>query len=286
LNWLAHFVLSPSDDRARLGGWLADVLTPSEAASVSDPMIRAGIRLHREVDRLTDAHPAVLESRLCLPQGVRRYAGIVLDVAWDHFLSIRFRERVGRDLEGFVHEVHVGLLRQRPNLSTEVAAVVDRMVSESWLTCYRDTAGYELTLRRIPHRYPFLLVDRCENYNPSTSITGIKCVTYNEPFFQGHFPFRSVMPGVLIMEAMAQAGAAMASLSSNGVPADKTLFLAGANDFRWKRPVVPGDLLRVEMTFTKKRPPVWKMVGLATVDGQVVAQGELTASEVVQSAVT
>jgi acyl carrier protein phosphodiesterase len=152
LNWLAHFVLSPSDDRARLGGWLADVLTPSEASLVSDPMIRAGIRLHREVDRLTDAHPAVLESRLRLPQGVRRYAGIVLDVAWDHFLSIRFRERVGRDLEGFVHEVHVGLLRQRPNLSTEVAAVVDRMVAESWLTCYRDAAGYELTLRRIAHR--------------------------------------------------------------------------------------------------------------------------------------
>jgi acyl carrier protein phosphodiesterase len=152
LNWLAHFVLSPSDDRARLGGWLADVLTPSEAASVSDPRVLAGIRLHREIDRLTDAHPAVLGSRSRLPQGVRRYAGIVLDVAWDHFLSLRFRERVGRDLGGFVEEVHAGLLRQRPNLSAEVAAVVDRLVAESWLTCYRDADGYELTLRRIANR--------------------------------------------------------------------------------------------------------------------------------------
>lgn len=152
MNWLAHFVLSPSDDRARLGGWLADVLTPSEAALVSDPRIRAGIRLHREIDRLTDAHPAVLGARSRLPQGVRRYAGIVLDVAWDHFLSLRFRERVGRDLEGFVGEVHAGLLRQRPILSAEVAAVVDRMVAESWLTCYGDADGYELTLRRIANR--------------------------------------------------------------------------------------------------------------------------------------
>jgi len=136
----------------------------------------------------------------------------------------------------------------------------------------------------LPHRYPFLLLDKIIEFHDNERIVAIKAVSGNEEFFQGHFPFRSVMPGVLIMECMAQAGAAMASLSSNGVPADKTLFLAGANDFRWKRPVVPGDVLRVEMTFTKKRPPVWKMVGTATVDGQIVAQGELTASEVVQSA--
>jgi acyl carrier protein phosphodiesterase len=152
LNWLAHFVLSPADERARLGGWLADVLTPTEVASISDPRVLTGIRLHREIDRLTDAHPAVLESRSRLPEGIRRYAGIVLDVTWDHFLSLSFDERVGRDLNGFVEEVHGGLLRQRPSLTAEVAAVVDRMVAESWLTCYRDAPGVELTLRRIAHR--------------------------------------------------------------------------------------------------------------------------------------
>jgi 3-hydroxyacyl-[acyl-carrier-protein] dehydratase len=132
----------------------------------------------------------------------------------------------------------------------------------------------------LPHRYPFLLVDRIIEFQDNERIVGIKAVSANEAFFQGHFPFRSVMPGVLIMEAMAQVGAAMAAMSSKGVPSNKTLFLAGANDFRWKKPVIPGDVMRIEMSFSKKRPPVWKMRGTVTVDGQIVATGEVTASEV------
>jgi beta-hydroxyacyl-ACP dehydratase FabZ len=135
----------------------------------------------------------------------------------------------------------------------------------------------------LPHRYPFLLLDRIVEFQDNERIVAIKAVSGNEAYFQGHFPFRCVMPGVLIMEAMAQAGAAMAALSSAGVPEDRTLFLAGANDFRWKRPVVPGDVMRIEMIFTKKRPPVWKMMGTVHVGDTIVAQGELTASEVARS---
>lgn len=152
MNWLAHFVLSPSADGPRLGAWLADVLTREEAAAVSDPGVRAGMEFHRRVDLLTDGHPAVLQARSRLPQGVRRYAGIVLDVAWDHFLSVDFPTLAGRDLEPFVEEVHSGLLRRRGALRGEVAEVLDRMVRESWLTCYRDADGYELTLNRIANR--------------------------------------------------------------------------------------------------------------------------------------
>lgn len=152
MNWLAHFVLSPDGDGARLGAWLADVLTRDEAASVADPEVRAGMALHRRIDLLTDGHPSVLRARSRLPQGVRRYAGIVLDVAWDHFLSVDFRNLAGRDLEVFVHEVHDGLRRRRDGLRGEVAEVLDRMVRESWLTCYRDADGYELTLTRISNR--------------------------------------------------------------------------------------------------------------------------------------
>ncbi len=86
--------------------------------------------------------------------------------------------------------------------------------------------GIDEILRRIPHRYPFLLVDRCENYNPSTSITGIKCVTFNEPYFQGHFPDFAVMPGVLIIEALAQSGAVLMSKSLDVDPAGKTILFA------------------------------------------------------------
>lgn len=131
----------------------------------------------------------------------------------------------------------------------------------------------------IPHRYPFLMLDKVVAYEDNKRIVGIKCVTINEPFFQGHFPGRPVMPGVMILEAMAQTGAILARLSTDGVLPHKTIFLTGANDVKWKRQVVPGDVLRIEMISVRKRRPLWIMSGTVTVDGKIVASGSIMAAE-------
>ena len=129
-------------------------------------------------------------------------------------------------------------------------------------------------LNRIPHRYPFLLVDRAEAYRAHQSIVGIKCVTVNEPFFQGHFPGYPVMPGVLIVEAMAQTGA-VAVLSEEENRGRIALF-AGIDDTRFKRIVEPGDELQLECTLEQVRGPIGKGRARATVDGQLAARGTLT----------
>ena len=111
----------------------------------------------------------------------------------------------------------------------------------------------------LPHRYPFLLVDRVQELDLDRRIVGIKNVTINEPFFQGHFPGRPVMPGVLILEAMSQVGAILAL---------KSMF---------RKPVVPGDRLRFEIDVVKKRTPFWKMQGKAFVEEDLVCEAEVTA---------
>lgn len=125
----------------------------------------------------------------------------------------------------------------------------------------------------LPHRYPFLLVDRIVEVQAGVRAVGIKNVTVNEPFFQGHFPGNPIMPGVLIVEALAQVGAvAVLSLPENK---GKLGLFAGIDGFRFRRPVVPGDTLRLEVTLTKVRGPIGKGAGRAEVNGQVVAEGEL-----------
>lgn len=132
----------------------------------------------------------------------------------------------------------------------------------------------------LPHRYPFLLVDKIIEFIDGESLVAIKNVTMNEQFFVGHFPDRPVMPGVLILEAMAQSGAILARASRSGIAANGNLYLAAANDLKWKRQVVPGDTLRIEMRMTKTKRPWWMMAGLVTVDGQVAASANITAYEV------
>lgn len=131
----------------------------------------------------------------------------------------------------------------------------------------------------IPHRYPFLLLDKVVAFEDNKRIVGVKNVTINEEFFNGHFPGRPVMPGVLILEAMAQTAAILAIRSSDGVTPGMTVFLVGASEVKWKRQVVPGDTLRIEMESVKKRRPLWIMKGTVTVDGKVVASGTLSAAE-------
>jgi len=134
--------------------------------------------------------------------------------------------------------------------------------------------------RRIPHRYPFLLVDRIVEVEANQRIVGIKNVTLNEGFFQGHFPDRPVMPGVLICEAMAQVGAILAYTSRGGGDGEKVFVLTGLDEVKFKRPVEPGDQLRLELTCLKRRGSFWRMKGVAMVDGKVVAQAEISAMEV------
>ena len=130
----------------------------------------------------------------------------------------------------------------------------------------------------IPHRYPFLLIDRVLDVVKDSHIISIKNVTMNEEFFQGHFPAQPVMPGVLIMEAMAQTAAVFARYSEAELLKNKTFYLVGADNFKWKKMVVPGDQLRIVMKSVKKRNPLWIMDGEVLVDGKVVASGTLTAA--------
>lgn len=133
--------------------------------------------------------------------------------------------------------------------------------------------------KRIPHRYPFLLVDRILEVEKDQRIVGVKNVTFNENFFQGHFPNRPVMPGVLICEAMAQVGAIFAHFSRGEANGEKLFLLTGLDRVKFKRPVEPGDQLRIELTSLRRRGSFWKMKGVATVDGKVVAQAEISAME-------
>ncbi|WP_164667608.1 3-hydroxyacyl-ACP dehydratase FabZ [Virgibacillus doumboii] len=126
----------------------------------------------------------------------------------------------------------------------------------------------------IPHRYPFLLVDKVTEIEEGKRVVALKNVTANEPFFQGHFPDYPVMPGVLIVEALAQTGAiAVLGIEENK---GKIGFLAGLDKCRFKRQVKPGDQLKLEVEIIRIKGPVGKGKGVATVDGEVVCEGEIT----------
>lgn len=134
----------------------------------------------------------------------------------------------------------------------------------------------------LPHRYPFLLVDRILEYEPKKRVVGIKNVTLNEPFFEGHFPGAPVMPGVLIVEAMAQTAGVM-MLASIPDRESKLVFFTGIDKARFRRPVVPGDQLRLELDVLKLRPRYIRLRGEAYVDGQLVAEAEISSSLVDRS---
>lgn len=126
----------------------------------------------------------------------------------------------------------------------------------------------------LPHRYPFLLVDRVLEVEAGTRLKALKNVTVNEPFFQGHFPQKPVMPGVLIIEALAQATGLLA-MESEGVAGKAIYYLVGVDKARFKRPVVPGDQLIMEVNVLKQRRGIWTFNGVATVDGATCASAEI-----------
>jgi len=135
----------------------------------------------------------------------------------------------------------------------------------------------EEILRRIPHRPPFLLVDRAEEYRPHQSIVGIKSVSINEPYFVGHFPGRPVMPGVLIIEAMAQTAAVLVVQTLGPAAAGRLVYFMSIEGAKFRRPVVPGDQLRIHITKERQRGNVWKFSAIARVDGASVAEATYAA---------
>lgn len=131
-------------------------------------------------------------------------------------------------------------------------------------------------LKQLPHRYPFLLVDRVQELESNTRIKAIKNVTFNEPFFTGHFPGRPVMPGVLILEALAQAAGLLAFDAMGQVPDENNIYyFVGIDSARFKRPVVPGDQLVLEITIDRVRGGIWKFNAVASVEGEVAAEAQL-----------
>ena len=136
----------------------------------------------------------------------------------------------------------------------------------------------ELDIRQIkeilPHRYPFLLIDRVTDMEQGKWAEAVKCVTVNEPFFQGHFPGRPIMPGVLIMEALAQTGAV--AILSEAENRGKLVVFGGIKNCRFKRQVVPGDVLTLYCELTERRGPIGYGKAVAKVDGEIAAQGELS----------
>jgi len=129
----------------------------------------------------------------------------------------------------------------------------------------------------LPHRYPMLLVDRVESLDPDKGIVAIKAVTINEPFFQGHFPARPIMPGVLIVEALAQAAGVLAVEALGLAGTGKLVYFMAIEGAKFRQPVEPGVLLRLEVEFVQKRASVCKFAGRATIDGKVAAEASFTA---------
>ncbi len=136
--------------------------------------------------------------------------------------------------------------------------------------------GIEEIMAALPHRYPFLLVDRILEIESDKRIVGLKNVTINEPFFQGHFPGHPIMPGVLIVEAMAQVGGLLL-MGSVDDPASKVVYFMSLDNVKFRRPVKPGDQLRFELEMLQIRGRVCRMRGEAKVDGEVVCEAEMAA---------
>lgn len=143
-----------------------------------------------------------------------------------------------------------------------------------------EAKQYNITeiLNLLPHRYPFILVDRILEVEMGKRIVGLKNVTINEPFFQGHFPTEPIMPGVLILEGMAQVGAILAYLTDQEEYGGRLVYFAGLDGVRFRQKVVPGDQLHFELTLTKRKSKLFKLEGKAFVDGNLVTEAQLMAT--------
>jgi len=153
------------------------------------------------------------------------------------------------------------------------------MTDEPATNTVRESADIDLIQRIIPHRYPFLLIDKVRDIVPFKSATGIKNVTFNEPHFQGHFPGTPIMPGVTIVEAMAQTAAVMVGVSGDMADKELLVYFMAIDKCKFRRKVVPGDVLELHLDTVRGKPggKVWKFAGRATVEGEMAAEAEFTA---------
>ena len=141
------------------------------------------------------------------------------------------------------------------------------------------TADIDLIQKILPHRYPFLLIDKVISIDGTKTATGIKNVTFNEPHFQGHFPRTPIMPGVIIVEAMAQSAAVMLGTALDLVEKNVLVYFMSIDKCKFRRKVIPGDVLKLSITTLRGKPggKVWRFAGLATVSGEMAAEAEFTA---------
>jgi UDP-3-O-[3-hydroxymyristoyl] N-acetylglucosamine deacetylase/3-hydroxyacyl-[acyl-carrier-protein] dehydratase len=195
----------------------------------------------------------------------------------DEFVRHKILDLVG-DLALIGHRIEAQIVAERPGHHGNIALA--RAIAER---ARRDRSKHRVDIARIfeilPHRYPFLLVDRVVEYEKAVRIVGIKNVTINEPFFVGHFPGLPIMPGVLIIEAMAQVGGLLL-MDSVENPQDKVVYFMSLDKVKFRRPVTPGDQLEFELEMVQMRRSVCRMKGVGRVDGQVVAEAEMKASVV------
>jgi UDP-3-O-[3-hydroxymyristoyl] N-acetylglucosamine deacetylase / 3-hydroxyacyl-[acyl-carrier-protein] dehydratase len=216
-----------------------------------------------------------------LIQGASTANAVVLDdrgvidttLRWpDEFLRHKVLDCVG-DLALAGARVRARVVATRPSHRGTVLLVRAMRAAMA-----KETSVLEIEdiMKVLPHRYPFLLVDRILELEPGKRVVGVKNVTINEPFFQGHFPGHPIMPGVLIIEAMAQVGG-MLLLGAVPDPETKVVYFTSLNNVKWRRPVKPGDQLRFELNLLQVRGSMCKMSGVAKVDGELVAEAEMGA---------
>jgi len=192
----------------------------------------------------------------------------------DEFVRHKIGDVVG-DLALIGKRLRCHVMADRPSHAGNVALAKKIVAAQS-----RDGAKPIVDIRTImqylPHRFPMLLVDRIVEFEPGKRIVGIKNVTINEPFFQGHYPGHPIMPGVLIIEAMAQVGGLLL-MDAVEDPEDKVVYFMSLDNVKWRRPVTPGDQIRFELEMLQFRRHVCRMRGIGTVDGQLVAEAEMMA---------
>lgn len=193
----------------------------------------------------------------------------------DEFVRHKVLDLVG-DLALLGARLNAHVIALRPSHRGNIALAREILARAEKRALARPILSVQQIMQYLPHRYPFLLVDRIVEYEENSRIVGLKNVTINEPFFQGHFPGAPTMPGVLIVEAMAQVGGVLL-LDTIENPEDKIVYFMTLDNVKWRRPVTPGDQIRFEVEVTQIRGRTARMKGVGTVDGQVVAEAEMMA---------